>query len=61
MAKKLTERQMVARYEALTEAAMHLELMDWTDVPSEREEGAVMADWLKREAQKWLDKSTEQK
>lgn len=60
MAKKLTERQMVARYEALTEAAMHLEL-DWTDVPSEREEGIVIADWLKREAQKWLKKSKEHK
>ena len=60
MAKKLTERQMVARYEALTEAAMHLEL-DWTDVPSEREEGIVIADWLKREAQKWLKKAKEHK
>lgn len=61
MAKKLTERQMVARYEALTEAAMHLELMDWTDEPSERVEGAVMADWLKREALKWLSKTMVQK
>lgn len=61
MAKKLTTKQMVARYEALTEAAMHLELVDWTDIPSEREEGVVMADWLKREAQKWLNKSQEQK
>lgn len=61
MAKKLTKRQMIARYEALTEAAMHLELVDWTDVPSEREEGVVMADWLKREAQKWLNKATESK
>lgn len=61
MAKKLTEQQMVARYEALTEAAMHLELVDWTDVPSERVEGIVIADRLKREAQKWLNKSKEQK
>lgn len=60
MAKKLTARQMVARYEALTEAALHLE-MDWTDEPSEKTEGIVMSDWLKREAQKWLNKSKEQK
>lgn len=35
MAKKLTERQMFARYEALTEAAIYLEVVDWTHVPSE--------------------------
>jgi hypothetical protein len=60
MAKKLTARQMLARYEALTEAALHLE-MDWTDVPSERAEGLVIAEQLKREALKWLNKSKEAK
>ncbi|HAL2109913.1 TPA: hypothetical protein H5X26_004992 [Escherichia coli] len=53
MAKKLTAKQMEARYEALTEAAEHL-LMDWTDNTIEHAEGLVMSDWLKEQARKWL-------
>lgn len=56
MAKKLTVKQMDARYEALREASEHLR-MDWSDKAVECAEGLVMADWLKQEALKWLDKA----
>jgi hypothetical protein len=56
MAKKLTAKQMEARYEALNEAAEHL-LMDWTDQPTEHSEGQVMSDWLKMQARKWLERA----
>jgi|GEM_PF-2488661 len=54
MAKKLTAKQMDARYEALAEAAEHLLLLDWTDKPIERTEGVAMAEWLKNQAGNWL-------
>ena len=57
MAKKLTAKQMHARYEALNEAAEHL-LMTWTDNPVESAEGLVMSDWLKEQARKWLERAT---
>ncbi|NWA11972.1 hypothetical protein [Pseudomonas gingeri] len=60
MAKKLTAKQMEARYEALNEAAEHL-LMDWTDRPTEHSEGLVMSDWLKAQARKWLERSIDAK
>ncbi|MBV7514534.1 hypothetical protein [Pseudomonas sp. PDM25] len=56
MGKKLTAKQMEARYEALNEASEHLHL-DWTSSALESSEGLVMADWLKEQALKWLDKA----
>lgn len=58
MAKKLTAKQMEARYEALSEASEHLR-MDWTNSAVESLEGLVMADWLKEQALKWLAKSVD--
>lgn len=49
MGKKLTSKQMEARYEALNEASEHLHL-DWTSSALESSEGLVMADWLKEQA-----------
>lgn len=57
MASKLSVKQMDGRYEALAEASQHLKLLDWTDVPSERQEGLMMAEWLQKEAVKWLRKA----
>lgn len=56
MAKTLTTKQMEARYEALIEAAEHLQ-MDWTNSAVERSEGLLMADWLREQALKWLAKA----
>lgn len=53
MAEKLTIKQLDARYEALAEASEHLR-HDWTSSPTEHAEGLVMAEWLRREAGKWL-------
>lgn len=56
MAKKLTVRQLEARYEALSEASEHLR-MDWTSSAAEQAEGLIMADWLQQEAAKWLERA----
>ncbi|MNC34500.1 hypothetical protein D3C76_1618900 [compost metagenome] len=56
MAKKLTVKQMAARYEALNEVSEHLR-MDWTSSAIESSEGLVIADWLKEQAMKWLAKA----
>ena len=55
--KRLTNAQLEARFEALTEAAGHLRL-DWTDDKLEWEEGKKIAAWLDREAEKCLDRRT---
>lgn len=59
MAEKLTVQQMDARYEALAEAAEHLLVLDWTDKQIERVEGVAMAEWLKKQADKWLARAQE--
>ncbi|MCE1119085.1 hypothetical protein [Pseudomonas sp. NMI795_08] len=56
MAKRLTPKQMEARYEALAEASEHLR-MDWTESATEREQGNAMADWLMTQARAWLLKA----
>ena len=56
MAKTLTTKQLEARYEALVEAAEHLQ-MDWTNSAVERSEGLLMADWLREQALKLLAKA----
>lgn len=56
MAKRLSPKQMEARYEALAEASEHLR-MDWTDNATEREQGHAMADWLQVQARAWLLKA----
>ncbi|MFJ3487197.1 hypothetical protein ACIPL1_27825 [Pseudomonas sp. NPDC090202] len=58
MAKKLTAKQLYGRYEALSEAAEHLQ-MEWTDSATESAEGLVMSDWLRGEARKWLARAVE--
>lgn len=56
MAKRLTAKQLHARYEALSEAAQHLR-MDWTDDPTESAQGEEMANWLDKQSLKWLERS----
>jgi hypothetical protein len=51
--RRLSQEQIQARFEALIEAAEHLR-QDWTDDPVERSEGNTIADWLEKEALKWL-------
>lgn len=56
MAKALTAKQCAARFQALDEAAEHLE-QAWTDDSTEREEGLAMATWLRAQARTWLEKA----
>lgn len=56
MAKRLTVAQLMARYEALSEASEHLR-MEWTDNPVEAQQGEIMADLLRDMSLKWLEKA----
>jgi len=58
MKPKLTHAQCLARFQALDEAAEHLD-REWTDDPLERSEGYKMRDWIKAEAKRWLNMADE--
>lgn len=54
MAAKLTPAQALARYEAYTEAADHLENLGWSEDKTELAQGLIAAQHMRRQAQKYL-------
>lgn len=60
MAAKLTNAQAMARYEAYSEAADHLENLGWSEDKTELAQGLIAAQHLRRQAQKYLDLANSQ-